>query len=138
MKAFAMLTAAVVVAIAIGVSLVSGLPAAPALRFYGSPPLRFEAAFPSALGQPVIHEPGSGFGLLPRNNQIRLAMALPCPDVRGRLRSGCNDVHVVSLEAGVLPLEGRKEVLTVHQVQRSRRVSNEFRDSCIRTNASMC
>ena len=61
MKAFAILTAAVLVVISVGVALVSGLPNPPVLRTYGTAPLRFEAAFPSAVGQPVVREPDHGF-----------------------------------------------------------------------------
>jgi len=48
MRAFALLTVTVLAVIAIGVALVNGLPnPSPVLRTYGSPPLRFEAAFPN-------------------------------------------------------------------------------------------
>ena len=46
-EAFAVLTAAVLVIIGIGVSVVGGLPHAFPLQTYGSPPMRFEAGFPN-------------------------------------------------------------------------------------------
>ncbi|MFZ2057018.1 MAG: hypothetical protein WAV54_06390 [Acidimicrobiales bacterium] len=58
----AMFVIAVLVVMGVGVALMSGLPSQPpVLRTYGSPPLRFEAAFPSAVGRPVVREPDSGF-----------------------------------------------------------------------------
>lgn len=61
MRAFAILTAAVFVAIGIGVALVSGLPnQLPVLRTYGSAPLRFEAAFPASVGRPKVQVPVNG------------------------------------------------------------------------------
>jgi hypothetical protein len=56
-----MLTAAVLAVIGIGVAFVSGLPNAPVLRTYGSGPLQFQAAFPSAVGGPIVREPAYGF-----------------------------------------------------------------------------
>jgi energy-converting hydrogenase Eha subunit A len=49
MKAFAMLTTVVLVVIAVGVSLVNGLPNLQPARTYGSQSLRFEAAFPTGV-----------------------------------------------------------------------------------------
>jgi hypothetical protein len=48
-KAFAYLTVVVLAVIAIGVSLVTGLPNLQPVRTYGSEPLRFEVAFPAGL-----------------------------------------------------------------------------------------
>ena len=49
MKAFTYLTAVVFAVVAIGVSLMNGLPNLQPVRTYGSQPLRFEAAFPAGL-----------------------------------------------------------------------------------------
>ena len=54
MKAFAYLTVVVLAVIGIGVSLVNGLSSLPPLRTYGSPPLRFEAAFPTSLVSKIV------------------------------------------------------------------------------------
>ncbi len=55
-----MFVVGILAVIGVGVALVSGLPNAPAQRTYGSAPLRFEAAFPGAVGQPVVRVPDYG------------------------------------------------------------------------------
>jgi hypothetical protein len=62
-KAFAYLTVVVLTIIAVGVSLVNGLPNLPPLRTYGSAPLRFEAAFPTSLGKVQASLPVPGLVL---------------------------------------------------------------------------
>jgi hypothetical protein len=63
-KAFASLTVVVLAVVAVGVSLVNGLPNLPPLRSYGAPPLRFEAAFPtSVVGKVEASLPVPGLAL---------------------------------------------------------------------------